>query len=540
MTIQRVISTSRLVRLEGTVAIRGAIYRGTSFYGAPEQQGGKGESGAGTGTKIMCIISGPDKPFFDIRATQCSFRNIIFVSSESPQVSGDNIAIKAIPTADGADVDFYVTDCGFHSWETCVDITGRTIYFKNNVVSASNVGVKHRFSGPYVGNEDLLTSNEYGNRAGIVQNNRFHAVKDCILIEKVEDTDGPLRGWIISDNQVDIGRTLVEAPNGMVSCIIANNSLNLPASGINYDAIKIDKRLNGVSITGNTITGQNSVDLNGSYTRRYRMGIFLNNLLECKDVVISGNTFTYTLESAILVESNDDITVEGMVVTNNSFNGINVSQTVNNLRAAYSTNLKHSHMVMIGNSITNHFGDHVLAGRDSSNQTFAHCQYALNSFSKTTDPVDGIRPVNCTGDMSNQSSSRRFANNGVLYSRINETVVWEHEREGSASGGTGMKVKNGNGDFILYCIPTGSDTGSFSPGSSAVSLGTNTRKWSQVFTDIVRTSNLTIQLDDTAADPLNPTTFDDSTEESVYSGAELNVKDVLLSILSRLDSLEGA
>src|SRR3546814_14651729 len=100
-----------------------------------------------------------------------------------------------------------VDDCEFECLHICVDHVGRGLYLRRNIIALSDIGAN--FSWPDSGVEGTgLHELPYGYRKWMLVGNHFHSIG---LALKNSDAD-PMRGEIIAENLLALGRQLLERP----------------------------------------------------------------------------------------------------------------------------------------------------------------------------------------------------------------------------------------------------------------------------------------------------------------------------------------
>ncbi len=241
------------------------------------------------GPTIKC---GHDGILFDVAGTLTRFQNIRFTGDRS--LYPNSVAIRFRKTANTDDMDAKVFRCDFHNFPVCVQQYGRGLYFQNNLVALSTIGVEFYWpeSGIEAGVGEGLHPLPYGYRKWLITDNQFHAVTRA-LENKVSE---PMRGALIANNLLDIGRSFWKGP--MINSLITGNVVE----NLNSVGIEINFTANGVQIVGNRMSGMQEPDPEDNMIHQGTVGIWINTSGTTDYVMIANNQISFIKHDGIRLQ----------------------------------------------------------------------------------------------------------------------------------------------------------------------------------------------------------------------------------------------
>lgn len=239
--------------------------------------------GDGNGARIYIGFNGSA---FSVASTLTKFKGLEF---ESDRTSYPNVvAIDFAKTSNTDDMDGEVHGCKFVDISHAVNLTGRGLYFQNNVVARCDRAVVFDWPSSGVVPSDALHDIPYGYRKWILSGNNIHSTG--IAFQNISSE--VIRGAVIDGNVMDIGRGFWDGP---ISYSTFSGNV---AENCNSDAISITGGGNFVTITGG-IYGGMTADGTGT-TNQPDHCIWINTGGSVQGVEISGVSLRECNNSAIV------------------------------------------------------------------------------------------------------------------------------------------------------------------------------------------------------------------------------------------------
>lgn len=291
--------------------------------------------------------------------------NVCFFNLNMMQTSGSDRQYTAITTNIGdPSSDTYVIGCYFYNFETSVYVHGRGLHVESSSFVKTKYGIHLYYDSTYDGSG--LNSQEAGNRAHRIVNNRFHGIADrAIYIE-----GSYLSSIIVTDNMYDNGTGC------FFDCyaICYHATINNNVIGYNStEAIRFRAEARYTTINGNNFYCA-AADSTGYPTPARNFIRFYDS---AQYIVICGNSFSNCLQDCIRFDSITNL----ITIMSNSFAYWGL--TSGTVYGAIFLNDNSRRVSIIGNPAINAESTNFLV-KVKSGSTFTDNKITLNPYSGNT------------------------------------------------------------------------------------------------------------------------------------------------------------
>ena len=401
---------------------------------------------------------------FLVTASGCHFSGLHIFGTRL----GSDVAIKSAKTSNTDDMDLSVTDCFIEEVTKGILQVGRGLLCNDNLFSQLNgagaacISISWPTSGVVATGLSALPE---GFRAWRIQNNRAHA--SSILVQTTGVDRDDFHGAIISGNLMDTGDRLFEG--GIRSSIISNNVSEFANKAIIY----IDLGGGDMTICGNVLAGHD-----GDATESPSAAIHFDTNSVPDRVTIANNLIQFIdLHGIRFVPAANRISIIGNIIDE-----VNQDASTGTC-IKIETSLTNS--VITGNVFKPENSTNIIG---AGSATLTRVSIIGNS-ALTTDalvsgsPTDGGGNITMHNGKLSLGSHVDVGSTNSLNITQSGSLIGTWERTGS-SAAIGMVYKNTAGSIQIFGLPTGSNDGSFIPGTDgAIDLGSASNKWEEVFSD---------------------------------------------------------
>lgn len=222
---------------------------------------------AGSSAGGAKVVIGFDGIGIDVAGTLTKVKGIRFSSNRTLYPASK--ALRFAKTANTDDMDALAEDCEFENFFAAIDQNGRGLYARRNIFALCDncIAINWPSSGVVADTGDVLHDLPYGYRKWIITDNHFHSVGVAVK----NFSTNAMRGALIANNMMDIGRKLWEGP--IINSLIQGNVCeNLSTYGIEITGAGGS----GVSVIGNYLAGMTEPGGGDGGVHQPQKGIFFN------------------------------------------------------------------------------------------------------------------------------------------------------------------------------------------------------------------------------------------------------------------------